>query len=123
MSSKSWVGGGDPLAGGGVGDFSSVCAGVSIVWGWFGVGGGVGSGNSIPVGGGGERCSKSNPQSSPITGYLSFTFLFFLSPGADGWVVLVVFVCPVRMVSWSPPLFLAGDNTRPLSRFIPSLIS
>ena len=43
MSSKSWVGGGDPLAGGGVGDFSSVCAGVSIVWGWFGVGGSVGS--------------------------------------------------------------------------------
>ena len=92
-------------------------------WGWFGVGG-VGSGNFIPVGGGGgERCSKSNPQSSPITGYLSLTFLFFLLPGTVEWVVLVVLVGSMGMVSWSPPLFLAGDITSPLSMFKPSLIS
>ena len=83
-----------------------------LVWGMVGVGV-VGDLSSICVGGG----SKLRPQSNSITGYFSLVFLFFLLELVGGEVVLVWMV-----VVWSPPLFLDGDKTSPLSMLIAPLI-
>ena len=85
-----------------------------LVWGMVGVGGG-GDLPSICIGVGG--CSKLRPQSNSITGYFSLVFLFFLLELVGGEVVLVWMV-----VVWSPPLFLDGDKTSPLSMLIAPLI-
>ena len=87
-----------------------------LVWGVVGVGG-VCDHISIGVGGGGG--SKLSPQSWSSTGYFNLVFLVFLLELVGGDVVILVWV----VVAWSPPLFLDGDKTSPLSMLMAPLTS